>query len=459
MAICVTAVQQAPHSRYSPARVRSRLLAFIVCLLVLASASPTLAGSNDKEVTELVDGTLADDSFTSSPDSALEQLAIAKQACEGNTCSAKVRAKVYVAIGIVLAAGKKKTSAAKDAFLLALKEDPSATLPAKFATGDTQKAFEEAKKAGGGGDAGGSAGGSSGSGGAGGSSGSGGAGGASGSGGAGGSAEKPKSGGDAPLKPRKPYPGDVKPGRGWKTGEGFFFYQEAVASEGSRDWADCAATRRPRSPPRTASRRATSRRRARSAPASGSRRRRLQDRRRHAAAPRASARRRATKAKAAGARAEDPQDHHPQAGQGHGLVVKLNNVEIPSEKLGGEIWVNPGQRTITAKGKVDGVDGEFEQVVDIQEFETVDRRRQAPASRRAAQGRDRPQVHGREDAGRVRALRRLRRARARSTTASASSSPRTTTGSHGRRDARDPGEGREPDGRLGRQRLASSSTS
>ena len=372
MAMRVTAVQQAPHSRYSPARVRSRLFAFIVCLLVLASASPTLAGSNDKEVTELVDGTLADDSFTSSPDSALEQLAIAKQACEGNTCSAKVRAKVYVAIGIVLAAGKKKTSAAKDAFLLALKEDPSATLPAKFATGDTQKAFEEAKKAGGGGDAGGSAGGSSGSGGAGGASGSGGAGGSSGSGGAGGSAEKPKSGGDAPLKPRKPYPGDVKPGRGWKTGEGFFFYQEAVASEGSRDWADCAAYAQ-------ASLASESRVTTRYLAASCEERAGLwieaQTDYNTVAETGGSAGLRGVAAQAK-AKAQELGQKIPKIiirkpAKATSLVVKLNNAEISSEKLGGEIWVNPGQRTITAKGKVDGVDGEFEQVVDIQEFETV----------------------------------------------------------------------------------------
>jgi len=56
-------------------RFRFLALAFVLCLLV--SSSPSLAGSNDKEVTELLTGTLADESsVTSNPDAALETLAI-----------------------------------------------------------------------------------------------------------------------------------------------------------------------------------------------------------------------------------------------------------------------------------------------------------------------------------------------------------------------------------------------
>ncbi len=131
-------------------RFRFLALAFVLCLLV--SSSPSLAGSNDKEVTELLTGTLADESsVTSNPDAALETLAFAKQACEGTSCSAKVRAQVYIAIGTVLAAGKKKPAEAKEAFLLAFKEDPNATLFPNLKTPEVTKAFDDAKKAAGGG--------------------------------------------------------------------------------------------------------------------------------------------------------------------------------------------------------------------------------------------------------------------------------------------------------------------
>ncbi len=347
--------------------MRFRLPAFLVCLSLLASASPTLAGSNDKEVTELVDGTLADESLAANADVALELLAGAKQACEGTSCSPKVRAKVFVALGIVLAVGKKKTSAAKDAFTLALKEDPNATLPAKFATGDTQKAFDDAKKVGATSGAGGSTDGASGAGGAGGS-----AGGSSGSGGSPGPTAKPKGSNEGVPKPRKPYPGDVKPGRGWKTGEGFFYYQEAVASEGSRDWADCAGYAQ-------ASLAVESRVTTRYLAASCEERAGLWIEAQTDYTTVAETGGRSglgNVANQAKAKAEELGQKIPKIivrrpAKATSLVVKLNNVEIAPEKLGGELWVNPGQRTITAKGKIDGVDGEFEQVVDIQEFETV----------------------------------------------------------------------------------------
>ncbi|MFO0592012.1 MAG: DUF3570 domain-containing protein [Polyangiaceae bacterium] len=367
--------------------MRVRLLASLLCLALFASAGPSFAGSNDKEVTELVDGTLADDSFTSTPDVTLELLAGAKQACEGNACSAKVRAKVYVAIGIVLAAGKKKQSAAKDAFILALKEDPNATLPAKFATGDTQKAFDDAKKAGGGdagggtatGGAGGStaSGGSSAGGGSAGSSAGGGTAGAStggsSAGGAGSGDAKPKGSSEGGVpKPKKAYPGDVKPGRGWRTGEGYFFYQEAVASEGAHDWADCAAYAQ-------ASVAAESRVTTRYLAASCEERAGLwieaqTDYATVAETGGAAGLRNVAgqaKAKADELAQKIPKIIVRKPAKATSLVVKLNGNDIAADKLGGELWVNPGQRTITARGKVDGVDGEFEQVVDIQEFETV----------------------------------------------------------------------------------------
>src|SRR5262249_411005 len=52
------------------------------------------------------------------------------------------------------------------------------------------------------------------------------------------------------------------------------------------------------------------------------------------------------------------------------LVVKMNDVEVSADKLGGEIWLNPGQRTIKATAKVSGSDQEFIKDIDAVEFET-----------------------------------------------------------------------------------------
>ncbi|MEZ4313372.1 MAG: DUF3570 domain-containing protein [Polyangiaceae bacterium] len=321
--------------------MRFRFLAFLVTLLLAAIPLSSRAASNDKEATALLDATMTDEaSIVADPDTALEALSFAKQACEGNTCSPKVRAKIYVAMGTVLAVGKKKPDEAKAAFVLALKEDPTAKLFAKFQSAEVQKAFDEARKVGNA---------STGS----------------------GAADKSQAG-SPPPKLRKEYPGNVKPGRGWKTGEGFFFYQEAIASEGARDWADCAAYAQ-------ASLAAENRVTTRYLAASCEERAGLWieaygdysivgDTGRSVGL--------VSVARQAAEKADELEKKIPKIilrkpAKATGLVVKLNNVEVPAEKLGGEIWVNPGQRTVFAKGKVDGVDGEFEQVVDVAEFETV----------------------------------------------------------------------------------------
>jgi hypothetical protein len=331
--------------RYSPARVRFRLLTILGLLLVAPAA---LAASNDKEVSELLAGTLADESsVTANPDAALETLAFAKQACEGTSCSPKVRAKVYIAIGTVLAAGKKKPGEAKEAFILALKEDPSAALFPNLQTAEVTKAFEDAKKAG--------------------------PGASSGDGGGGGGTtapDKPKATPKPEAKSLKDYPGNVKPGRGWKTGEAYFFYQEATAAEGSRDWADCAAYAQASL---AVENRVTTRYLAASCEERGGMWIEAQGDYAIVADTGGATGLRNVAAQAR-AKADELAQKVPKLvlrkpAKATGLVVKLDDVEIPDDKLGGEIWLNPGQRTVFAKGKVDGVEGEFEQVIEATEFE------------------------------------------------------------------------------------------
>ncbi|MFT3768751.1 MAG: hypothetical protein QM820_25170 [Minicystis sp.] len=45
--------------------------------------------------------------------------------------------------------------------------------------------------------------------------------------------------GPATRGPKKTYPGNLRPGRGWRNAEAWFYYEEAVKSEQSRDWLDC----------------------------------------------------------------------------------------------------------------------------------------------------------------------------------------------------------------------------
>jgi Protein of unknown function (DUF3570) len=328
--------------------VRFRLFTFLVLLLFIA-APPLVAraASNDKEVTELLAGTLADESSVlANPDAALETLAFAKQACEGTSCSPKVRAKVFIAIGTVLAAGKKQSAQAREAFQLALKEDPNAALFPNLQTPEVTKAFDAARKSG-----------------------------------SSATSSSPSSGGTATPskpdssdvpKPRKEYPGNVRPGRGWKTGEGYFFYQEAVASEGARDWSDCAAYAQASL---SFENRVTTRYLAASCEERGGLWIEAHGDYTIVADTGAATGLRTVAAQAR-AKADELAQKIPKLivrkpAKVTGLVVKLNNVEVPPEKLGGELWVNPGQRTLFAKGKLDGVDGEFEQVIDVGEFETT----------------------------------------------------------------------------------------
>src|SRR4029078_880374 len=124
-----------------------------------------------------------------------------KRGCEQKTaCSSKVRAKVYMAIGTVKAGGEKKGEEAKEAFVIALKEDPTATLFADYITPEVQRAFNAARGV---------------------------------ATASGGSVETVKAG--PAHKPKKVYDGSSRPPRGWKSGEAYFYYREGSASEKNRD--------------------------------------------------------------------------------------------------------------------------------------------------------------------------------------------------------------------------------
>src|SRR5262249_10183232 len=157
----------------------------------------------------LVESVMAADYAAGKFDDALTQLELGKQACAAKaSCSPKVRAKLYVAIGTVLAGGLKKVAEAKEAFATALKEDPNANVIGESGSPEVQKAWNEVRSGGG-----------------------------------------PPPSADAPptltkgpsaRKPKKTYPGGGRPARGWRSAEAYFYWGEAQKAEASRDWLECA---------------------------------------------------------------------------------------------------------------------------------------------------------------------------------------------------------------------------
>lgn len=322
-------------------RVSRRLLLWSQALLVVVAllagvAGPARAASNDEDVELLVQSVLEGEYLQTQFVEALEKLELAQQACEGKTCSPKVRARVYVAIGTVLAGGLKRLPEAKDAFVIALREDPTVALFSDYITPDVQRAFNDAR---------GVAKGSS------------------------GSAEiKP----EAERGPKKKFSGRGRPPRGWKSAEAYFYFREATASEREREWLDCADYAQASL---SAENRATTRFLAGSCEErAGLWIEALADY--QIVADTAGKTGLFDTAKEARSRAQVLRDKIPKIvlrkpANAKDLVVKMNDDEVPAKKLGGEIWVNPGQRLIHARGKVDGAELEFEQLVDLGEFETV----------------------------------------------------------------------------------------
>lgn len=306
--------------------------------MLFGVGAPTagFAATNDEEVLALVENALGSEYANNNSKGALEQIELARQACEAKkACSSKVRAKVYMALGTVRAGGEKNSEAAKEAFVIALKEDPTATLFGDYITPEVQQAFNSARGV---------------------------------ATASGGSVETVKAGPE--RKPKKEYDGVTRPPRGWKTGEAFFYYREASAAEKKQSWLECSEYAQ-------AALAAESRFDVRWLAASCGERaglwiealsdyKLIGDSTRSPAALAARSRKKVSELNE-----KIPKIILRKPAKAEGLVVKMNDAVVPQEKVGGEIWVNPGQRVIEATGKIEGVELGFEQVVDIAEFETV----------------------------------------------------------------------------------------
>ena len=311
-------------------------LALAVCLVV---ALPSVAygapdtSANDAEVEVLVESVFEAEYPKKQYVEALEKLQLASTVCQEGSCSAKIRAKVLVAVATVLAGGLDQKKDAVEVFKIALKEDPKVGLIKNFDKGPIKQAWDEARKG----------------------------------------ASTPKTGPED--APRKKYPGGIKAPKGWKTPEGFFYYQEAAKAQDERSWGLCAgyASDSDAAEPRISTKflRAQCNDRgnkwveavgdyeivARDAPGMG-----MLD-----------------AGKEAKTRFDEISKKMPKLvlrppANAEDLVVMIDDKEITPDKLGGEIWVNPGQRRIKATGKVSGQSLVYERDLTINEggSETLD---------------------------------------------------------------------------------------
>ncbi len=120
-------------------------LVLLACLSVFA-ASPALAAPKDAQAQKALKKAMEEDYLDTKFDDAEEKLNGAIEACGSSGCAKPVKAKLYIALGIVLAGGKNKKSEAKAAFVEALKLDKKAEPDSDYVTNDIKNLFEEAKK-------------------------------------------------------------------------------------------------------------------------------------------------------------------------------------------------------------------------------------------------------------------------------------------------------------------------
>ena len=118
--------------------------AFAAALGGVFSPQPALAGDKDDAALISVAEALGKH-LSGKSDVALDELKKVLTSCEGAACEKSTRAQIYLAIGIVNAAGKKDIENARLAFENALYNDPTVTPDKQFTTPNVTSAWSAAK--------------------------------------------------------------------------------------------------------------------------------------------------------------------------------------------------------------------------------------------------------------------------------------------------------------------------
>lgn len=119
---------------------RAALAAVLALAAAPASAAPVKDAAAETALKEAMDS----DYFETRFDKAEAKLRAAIDAC-GTGCSVEMKAKLYAALGTVLAGGKKQLGDGQEAFVDALKLDPKVAPDPDLASTEVQFAFEKAK--------------------------------------------------------------------------------------------------------------------------------------------------------------------------------------------------------------------------------------------------------------------------------------------------------------------------
>ena len=127
--------------------MRSRALALLPFAALFAAAVPASAAApKDAQAQKALKEALDVDYLETKFDRAEQKLRTAIETCGEEKCSPPLKAQLYAALGVVLAGGKKELEDAREAFVEALKVDPTIKLDPDILSAQIEYAFDQAKK-------------------------------------------------------------------------------------------------------------------------------------------------------------------------------------------------------------------------------------------------------------------------------------------------------------------------
>jgi len=125
-----------------------RSLSLVLAALAASLAAPPAhaAAPKDAQAEKAITQAMDSDYLETKFDQAEKRLRAAIDACGADKCTPSVKARVFVALGVVLAGGKKQLEDAREAFVEALELDKNAKFDEDMSSTEVKYAFSEARK-------------------------------------------------------------------------------------------------------------------------------------------------------------------------------------------------------------------------------------------------------------------------------------------------------------------------
>jgi len=121
--------------------------AALLAAVILSLSSAAWAAPRDAAATKALKQAMEEDYLDTKFDDAEKKLRGGLETCGSSGCSSTVKAKLYIALGIVLGGGKGDKDGGRKAFVEALKLDKKAQPDADYITSDIKAIYDDAKKA------------------------------------------------------------------------------------------------------------------------------------------------------------------------------------------------------------------------------------------------------------------------------------------------------------------------